>query len=95
MRYARLIRKNNLWKITFEKKKRNYYRFAVNGKMTLVQPTVEMQQHIRSELNEDVSTREKDLEHIKEWLRMQPHLPQFQGESSIFSMCIIILLSIL
>lgn len=48
--------------------------------MTLVQPTVEMQQHIRSELNEDVSTREKDLEHIKEWLRLQPHLPQFQGE---------------
>lgn len=48
--------------------------------MTLVQPTVEMQQHIRSELNEDVSTRDKDLEHIKEWLRMQPHLPQFQGK---------------
>lgn len=50
--------------------------------MTLVQPTVEMQQHIRSELNEDVSTRDKDLEHIKEWLRMQPHLPQFQGNFS-------------
>lgn len=48
--------------------------------MTLVQPTVEMQQHIRTELNEDVSTREKDLEHIKEWLRLQPHLPQFQGK---------------
>lgn len=48
--------------------------------MTLVQPTVEMQQHIRSELNEDLSTREKDLEHIKEWLHMQPHLPQFQGK---------------
>jgi len=48
--------------------------------MTLVQPTVEMQRHIRTELNEDVSTREKDLEHIKEWLRMQPHLPQFQGK---------------
>lgn len=51
--------------------------------MTLVQPTIEMQQHIRSELNEDVSTREQDLEHIKEWLRLQPHLPQFQG---IFSL---------
>jgi hypothetical protein len=49
--------------------------------MTLVQPTVEMQQHIRTELNEDVSTRDKDLEHIKEWLRMQPHLPQFHGKS--------------
>lgn len=48
--------------------------------MTLVQPTVEMQQHIRTELNEDVSTREKDLEHIKEWLRLQPHLPQFHGK---------------
>lgn len=48
--------------------------------MTLVQPTMEMQQHIRTELNEDVSTRDKDLEHIKEWLRLQPHLPQFQGK---------------
>ncbi|VVC37057.1 Cellular retinaldehyde binding/alpha-tocopherol transport,CRAL/TRIO, N-terminal domain,CRAL-TRIO lipid [Cinara cedri] len=48
--------------------------------MTLVQPTVEMQQHIRSELNEDLTTREKDLEHIKEWLQMQPHLPQFQDD---------------
>lgn len=57
--------------------------------MTLVQPTVEMQQHIRSELNEDVSTRDKDLEHIKEWLRMQPHLPQFQGEST-HTLCMVL-----
>lgn len=53
--------------------------------MTLVQPTVEMQQHIRSELNEDVSTREKDLEHINEWLRLQPHLPQFQGKKFVMT----------
>uniref|UniRef100_A0A2S2NXC1 Clavesin-2 n=1 Tax=Schizaphis graminum TaxID=13262 RepID=A0A2S2NXC1_SCHGA len=53
--------------------------------MTLVQPTVEMQQHIRTELNEDVSTREKDLEHIKEWLRLQPHLPQFQDDARIMT----------
>ncbi|XP_001946172.1 alpha-tocopherol transfer protein-like [Acyrthosiphon pisum] len=53
--------------------------------MTLVQPTVEMQRHIRTELNEDVSTREKDLEHIKEWLRMQPHLPQFQDDARIMT----------
>ncbi|CAH0388172.1 unnamed protein product [Bemisia tabaci] len=43
--------------------------------MTLVQPTPEMQTRIRVELNEDVSTRQKDLEHIKEWLDRQPHLP--------------------
>lgn len=47
--------------------------------MTLVQPSTEMQLHIRSELNEDIATRDKDLEHIKEWLRLQPHLPKFQG----------------
>jgi len=58
--------------------------------MTLVQPTVEMQQHIRSELNEDVSTRENDLQHIKEWLRLQPHLPQFQGEISVIVVSLVV-----
>lgn len=65
--------------------------------MTLVQPTGEMQQHIRSELNEDVSTRDKDLEHIKEWLHMQPHLPQFQGkpyEKQSNSQCTAVCLSV-
>lgn len=47
--------------------------------MTLVQPSPEMQLNIRSELNENVSTREEDLKHIKEWLKRQPHLPQFDG----------------
>lgn len=47
--------------------------------MTLVQPNLDMQAMIRTELNEDVSTREKDLEHIKEWLKRQPHLPPFEG----------------
>ena len=42
--------------------------------MTLVQPNPEMQLRIRSELNEDVSTRDDDLQHIKEWLSRQPHL---------------------
>lgn len=47
--------------------------------MTLVQPTSEMQLRIRSELNEDVNTRDSDLEHIKEWLWRQPHLPNWEG----------------
>lgn len=51
--------------------------------MTLVQPSLEQQAKIRSELNENVTTRDKDLEHIKEWLRRQPHLPYFDGKKII------------
>lgn len=49
--------------------------------MTLVQPSPEMQEMIRKELNEDVNTRDKDLETIKEWLKKQPHLPDEWGKS--------------
>ncbi|XP_072934254.1 alpha-tocopherol transfer protein-like [Epargyreus clarus] len=41
----------------------------------LIQPSGEMWKQIRVELNEDVSTRDRDLAAIKEWLRKQPHLP--------------------
>jgi hypothetical protein len=34
---------------------------------------------IRKELNENVSTTQQDLQHIKGWLAKQPHLPQFEG----------------
>ncbi|KAK9496934.1 hypothetical protein O3M35_012883 [Rhynocoris fuscipes] len=53
--------------------------------MTLVQPNLAMQEMIRVELNEDVQTREKDLEHIKEWLKRQPHLPQFEDDQRIMT----------
>ncbi|XP_050525620.1 alpha-tocopherol transfer protein-like [Daktulosphaira vitifoliae] len=53
--------------------------------MTLVQPSTEMQLHIRTELNENIATRDKDLEHIKEWLRLQPHLPKFQDDARIMT----------
>ncbi|XP_073996332.1 alpha-tocopherol transfer protein-like [Rhodnius prolixus] len=53
--------------------------------MTLVQPNLDMQAMIRTELNEDVSTREKDLEHIKEWLKRQPHLPPFEDDGRIMT----------
>lgn len=58
--------------------------------MTLVQPTPEQQLRIRSELNENVSTRDQDLEHIKDWLKRQPHLPQFDGMLSNYSYLIFI-----
>ncbi|XP_008471745.1 alpha-tocopherol transfer protein-like [Diaphorina citri] len=51
--------------------------------MTLVQPTAEQSIHIRKELNEDENSRDKDLEHIKEWLKRQPHLPQFNGKGQL------------
>ncbi|KAL0267299.1 UNVERIFIED_CONTAM: hypothetical protein PYX00_009611 [Menopon gallinae] len=44
--------------------------------MTLVQPTPEQQIKIRNELNENVDTRAQDLQTIKEWLELQPHLPK-------------------
>ncbi|XP_014259292.1 alpha-tocopherol transfer protein-like [Cimex lectularius] len=53
--------------------------------MTLVQPNADMQIRIRSELNEDVSTRDKDLEHIKDWLKRQPHLPAFEDDGRLMT----------
>ncbi|XP_063906752.1 alpha-tocopherol transfer protein-like isoform X4 [Zophobas morio] len=41
----------------------------------LEQPSPDQQVLIRQALNEDVNTRDKDLEAIKEWLRKEPHLP--------------------
>ncbi|XP_053617231.1 alpha-tocopherol transfer protein-like [Plodia interpunctella] len=43
--------------------------------MTLEQPTGEMWQKIREELNENADTKDADLAHIKEWLKKEPHLP--------------------
>ncbi|CAH1118250.1 unnamed protein product [Phaedon cochleariae] len=53
--------------------------------MTLVQPSPELQINIRKELNEDVNTRESDLQHIKEWLLKQPHLPDTWDESRLMT----------
>lgn len=51
--------------------------------MLLIQPSDEMSKLIRKELNENVDTREKDLEIIKEWLTKQPHLPGFDGNFKV------------
>lgn len=51
----------------------------------LVQPPPEMQKKIRVELNEDPSTRDSDLQHIKEWLALQPHLPPFNDDQRIMT----------
>ncbi|XP_031839005.1 alpha-tocopherol transfer protein-like isoform X2 [Nomia melanderi] len=53
--------------------------------MLLIQPTEEMSKLIRVELNEDVTTRDRDLEIIKEWLSKQPHLPKFEDDSRIMT----------
>lgn len=53
--------------------------------MTLVQPGPDMQILIRQELNENVDTRQSDLEHIKEWLRKQPHLPDEWDDQRIMT----------
>lgn len=39
-----------------------------------------MSKLIRVELNENLETREKDLEYIKEWLKKEPHLPDEYGK---------------
>ncbi|VVC98504.1 unnamed protein product [Leptidea sinapis] len=52
---------------------------------TLVQPSGELWKKIRVELNEDVNTRDRDLQHIKEWLRKQPHLPDEWDEGRIMT----------
>lgn len=48
--------------------------------MTLEQPTGEMWQKIREELNENADTKDQDLAHIKEWLKKEPHLPDEFGK---------------
>ncbi|KAJ8917406.1 hypothetical protein NQ315_002430 [Exocentrus adspersus] len=53
--------------------------------MTLVQPSPELQISIRKELNEDVNTRDSDLQHIKEWLLKQPHLPDTWDEPRLMT----------
>lgn len=50
--------------------------------MTLIQPTGEMMKRIQQELNENIATRDNDLETIKEWLRKQPHLPDTWGKQN-------------
>lgn len=47
----------------------------------LIQPSPELQLSIRKELNENVNTRDSDLQAIKEWLLKQPHLPDSWGKS--------------
>ncbi|CAH2238444.1 alpha-tocopherol transfer protein-like isoform X2 [Pararge aegeria] len=41
----------------------------------LVHPSAELSEKIRIELKEDVTTRDRDLAAIKDWLRKEPHLP--------------------
>lgn len=49
--------------------------------MTLNLPSPQLQISIRKELNENLETRDQYLEHIKDWLRRQPHLPDDWGKN--------------
>jgi hypothetical protein len=60
--------------------------FNMSLQMTLQQPDPKMQMLIRKQLNENVSRTQNDLQHIKEWLAKQPHLPQFEG-AKYYSRC--------
>lgn len=53
--------------------------------MSLIQPSPEMQEKIRVELNEDVNTRDRDLQIIKEWLAQEPHLPNTWDENRMMT----------
>ncbi|XP_011498431.1 PREDICTED: alpha-tocopherol transfer protein-like [Ceratosolen solmsi marchali] len=53
--------------------------------MLLIQPTEEMSKLIRVELNENVDTRQNDLEYIKEWISKQPHLPNFDDDHRLMT----------
>ncbi|XP_022131088.1 alpha-tocopherol transfer protein-like [Pieris rapae] len=52
---------------------------------TLVQPSGEIWEKIRVELKEDVNTRDRDLQHMKDWLKKQPHLPDEWDEGRIMT----------
>ncbi|XP_021933626.1 alpha-tocopherol transfer protein-like isoform X2 [Zootermopsis nevadensis] len=51
--------------------------------MTLRQPNPEMQAFIRKKLNENVNTTQENVQHIKDWLAKQPHLPNFDDDQRI------------
>ncbi|XP_066591221.1 alpha-tocopherol transfer protein-like [Prorops nasuta] len=55
------------------------------AKMLLIQPNEEMSKQIRVELNENIATRDKDLEMIKEWLAKQPHLPPYDDDARLMT----------
>lgn len=53
--------------------------------MLLIQPSDEMSKQIRVELNENIATRDSDLQIIKEWLAKQPHLPKIDDDRMLMT----------
>ena len=48
--------------------------------MTLEEPTAEQLKRMREEIQEDPEMIKQDLEHLRDWLNKQPHLPHHIGE---------------
>ncbi|KAJ3620314.1 hypothetical protein MTP99_004275 [Tenebrio molitor] len=53
--------------------------------MFLEQANEEQLVYVRQVLNEDVNTRDRDLQAIKDWLRKEPHLPDTWDEDALLA----------
>ena len=61
--------------------------------MNLVQPTPDMRVFIRQELREPENPEdiEKDVAAIREWLKLQPHLPKDMGMCFVLTALLLII----
>jgi dienelactone hydrolase len=48
--------------------------------MTLEGPTAGQLKRMREEIQEDPEMTQQDLDHLRDWLNKQPHLPHHIGE---------------
>ncbi|KAJ3648556.1 hypothetical protein Zmor_020351 [Zophobas morio] len=53
--------------------------------MILVPPTAEQQSLLRKLNNEDIASRDRDLEATKQWLKQEPHLPDALDDDALLN----------